>query len=140
MKEPLEERFRRHVDEAGLLAGARTLLVAHSGGGDSTALLLLVSEWARPPGSARDWPPASLCLSRFAPWTCRPDGGRARASRPPPGASDTRLSSRSLTTSRTHRSSRATRVTTRPRRSSSTCLLYTSDAADEEDSVDLGGR
>src|SRR5664280_2103503 len=52
MKEPLEERFRRHVDEAGLLAGARTLLVAHSGGGDSTALLLLVSEWARPRGVA----------------------------------------------------------------------------------------
>ena len=25
-------------------------------------------------------------------------------------------------------------------RSSSSCLLYTSDAADEEDSVDLGGR
>src|ERR1035437_7413633 len=52
MEEPLEERFRRHVDEAGLLAGARTLLVAHSGGGDSTALLLLVSEWARPRGVA----------------------------------------------------------------------------------------
>ncbi len=45
---PLPERFARHVDEAGLLAGAPTLLVAHSGGGDSTALLLLVSEWARP--------------------------------------------------------------------------------------------
>src|SRR5674536_107419 len=27
-----------------------------------------------------------------------------------------------------------------PTRLSSTCLLYTSDAADEEDSVDLGGR
>src|SRR5664279_6274577 len=26
------------------------------------------------------------------------------------------------------------------RRSPTTCLLYTSDAADEEDSVDLGGR
>jgi tRNA(Ile)-lysidine synthase len=52
MRGPLEERFRRHVDEAGLLAGAATLLVAHSGGGDSTALLLLVSEWARPRGVA----------------------------------------------------------------------------------------
>ena len=52
MKEPLEERFRRHVDEAGLLAGARTLLVAHSGGGDSTALLILVTAWARPRGVA----------------------------------------------------------------------------------------
>jgi len=49
---PLPERFVRHVDESGLLAGARTLLVAHSGGGDSTALLLLVSEWARPRGVA----------------------------------------------------------------------------------------
>ena len=27
-----------------------------------------------------------------------------------------------------------------PKWMSSTCLLYTSDAADEEDSVDLGGR
>ncbi|MCM3875118.1 MAG: tRNA lysidine(34) synthetase TilS [Thermoanaerobaculia bacterium] len=49
---PLSERFARHVDESGLLAGAPTLLVAHSGGGDSTALLLLVSEWARPRGVA----------------------------------------------------------------------------------------
>jgi tRNA(Ile)-lysidine synthase len=52
MKEPLSERFARHVDEAGLLAGAPTLLVAHSGGGDSTALLILVSEWARLRGVA----------------------------------------------------------------------------------------
>src|SRR5664279_6183582 len=52
MIEPLEERFRRHVDEAGLLAGAPTLLVAHSGGGDSTALLVLVLAWARPRGVA----------------------------------------------------------------------------------------
>jgi tRNA(Ile)-lysidine synthase len=52
MKEPFEERFRRHVDEAGLLADARTLLVAHSGGGDSTALLILVSAWARLRGVA----------------------------------------------------------------------------------------
>src|SRR5674536_403750 len=29
---------------------------------------------------------------------------------------------------------------TRPRTRSGCCLLYTSDAADEEDSVDLGGR
>lgn len=49
---PLPERFARHVDESGLVAGAPTLLVAHSGGGDSTALLLLVSEWARPRGVA----------------------------------------------------------------------------------------
>jgi len=52
MREGFEERFRRHVEETGLLAGARTLLVAHSGGGDSTALLLLVSGWARPRGVA----------------------------------------------------------------------------------------
>lgn len=49
---PLPERFARHVDDSRLLAGARTLLVAHSGGGDSTALLLLVAEWARPRGIA----------------------------------------------------------------------------------------
>jgi tRNA(Ile)-lysidine synthase len=52
MEEGLPDRFARHVDEAGLLAGARTLLVAHSGGGDSTALLILVSEWAPPRGVA----------------------------------------------------------------------------------------
>jgi len=52
MEEPLEERFRRHVDEAGFLEGAATLLVAHSGGGDSTALLILVTAWARPRGVA----------------------------------------------------------------------------------------
>jgi len=49
---PLPERFARHVEESGLLAGAPTLLVAHSGGGDSTALLVLVSEWAQPRGVA----------------------------------------------------------------------------------------
>ncbi|MEO8585881.1 MAG: tRNA lysidine(34) synthetase TilS [Acidobacteriota bacterium] len=48
----LPERFARHVDETGLLASARTLLVAHSGGGDSTALLILVTEWAGPRGVA----------------------------------------------------------------------------------------
>ncbi len=45
---PLPERFSRHVEEAGLFAEARTLLVAHSGGSDSTALLLLAEAWARP--------------------------------------------------------------------------------------------
>src|SRR5674536_394853 len=42
-------------------------------------------------------------------------------------------------TSRTLNSLRKSRCTATTRRSPS-CLLYTSDAADEEDSVDLGGR
>lgn len=49
---PLPERFARHVEDTGLLTGAKTLVVAHSGGGDSTALLLLASEWALPRGVA----------------------------------------------------------------------------------------
>jgi tRNA(Ile)-lysidine synthetase-like protein len=52
MVDSLPERFARHVEESGLLAGAPTLLVAHSGGSDSTALLLLVSAWATPRGVA----------------------------------------------------------------------------------------
>src|SRR5664280_2271128 len=85
MKEPLEERFRRHVDEAGLLAGARTLLVAHSGGGDSTALLLLVSEWARPRPSNHVRRARRRSRRRAAGPTRRP-GGEAPSSHPRPNA------------------------------------------------------
>jgi tRNA(Ile)-lysidine synthetase-like protein len=52
MTEPIADRFVRHVEEARLFAAARTLVVAHSGGSDSTALLLLAAEWASPRGVA----------------------------------------------------------------------------------------
>ena len=44
-------------------------------------------------GSARGSPRSFRCPSRFAPWTCRPGGGRARVSRPRPAACGTRRSS-----------------------------------------------
>jgi tRNA(Ile)-lysidine synthase len=48
MAETLPDRFARHLAETGLLDGAGVLAVACSGGGDSTALLLLVHGWATP--------------------------------------------------------------------------------------------
>lgn len=50
MAESLPDRFARHVRESGLFEGAGRLVVACSGGGDSTALLLLVRAWAAPRG------------------------------------------------------------------------------------------
>jgi tRNA(Ile)-lysidine synthase len=45
--ENLPDRFARHLSETGLFDGARALAVACSGGGDSTALLLLAHGWAQ---------------------------------------------------------------------------------------------
>ncbi|MBK9062814.1 MAG: tRNA lysidine(34) synthetase TilS [Acidobacteria bacterium] len=50
MAETLPDRFARHLAETGLLERADVLAVACSGGGDSTALLLLVHGWALPLG------------------------------------------------------------------------------------------
>lgn len=52
MSAELAPRFERHLAETGLLAGAKALVVACSGGGDSTALLLLALAWAKPRGIA----------------------------------------------------------------------------------------
>lgn len=52
MAETLPGRFARHLSDTGLLDGAGGLAVACSGGGDSTALLLLALGWARPRGVA----------------------------------------------------------------------------------------
>ena len=56
MAESLPDRFARNLARTGLLAGAGRLAVACSGGGDSTALLLLVHGWA----ASRGIPVAAL--------------------------------------------------------------------------------
>lgn len=46
----LPERFARQLDASRLLDGARCVVVACSGGGDSVALLALLAAWAAPRG------------------------------------------------------------------------------------------
>ncbi len=50
MADRLPDRFARHLAETGLLEGTGRLAVACSGGGDSTALLVLACAWAVPRG------------------------------------------------------------------------------------------
>src|SRR5258706_3930847 len=50
--EGLHERFAAHLEASGLFLGARNVVVACSGGGDSTALLVLLVPYAREHGIA----------------------------------------------------------------------------------------
>src|SRR5664279_3353132 len=100
------------------------------------------------PMDIQDWVPAASCTRALVENT--PHSPRIRASRFPIikiRSEPIRTAPRSPRISSFAKKSRISITNvfpsvsfTRERRARMACLLYTSDAADEEDSVDLGGR
>src|SRR5260221_8419091 len=61
----LLDRFAKHLDDSGLLAGAEHLIVACSGGGDSTALLFLLYSLSKKK-SLSSLPPVDIVACHIA--------------------------------------------------------------------------
>src|SRR5674536_280328 len=75
---------------------------------------------------------------RVPPWAPHRSGGPQRQHRPGPPRH--RAPAPAIRPERPAEWPRRPEVPSAPARGLQRCLLYTSDAADEEDSVDLGGR